>query len=189
MNVTNILSSHYPGSFIQGLHDTFNMALEAGNHQATTINLYAEGFDPVMKGEDFNPFFGKPVSPEIAAIHELLGKTDILTFFYPVWWNDMPAIMKGWIDRVFVKDFAYEILPEGARGILAIKKVLLVCTLGNKKEEVDPALEEAMRVKERDGVFTYSGISEVEHHFFYNVGDPKARETYLTKMAGLASGL
>ncbi len=189
MNVTNILSSHYPGSFVQVLCDTFNQSLENAGHQQTTVDLYQREFNPVMGGDDFNQFFGKPIPAEIIAYQDLLRATDLLTFFYPVWWNDMPAIMKGWIDRVFGKGFAYEVFSDGTRGILTVKKVLLVCTLGNKKEDIPPELEEAMRVKERFGVFEYSGVPEVEHHFFYNVDDAEARKEFLARVKLLGESL
>lgn len=189
MKVTNILSSHYPGSFNQALLDAFVEGLEEAGVEHATIDLYGKNYDPVMKGDDFNQFFGKPLPEETAQTHELLRESDVVTFFYPVWWNDMPAIMKGWVDRIFTKGFAYAVTDEGQKGILPFKKVLLVCTLGNKAEGMHESLEQAMRDKEKHGVFGYCGVEEVEHHFFYDVDNKSLREDYLARARKLAEGL
>ena len=189
MRVTNILSSHYPGSFTSVLCQTFNEELERRGHQQTTVDLYQQSFNPVMQGGDFNQFFEKPLPEEIIEFHELLRRTDLLAFFYPIWWNDMPAIMKGWIDRVFAKGFAYEVYPEGTKGILPVNKAFLFCTLGNKKEDIHPKLEDAMRVKERHGVLGYCGIQDVEHYFFYNVDAKDTRAACLDRVRLLAEKL
>lgn len=185
MKVVNVLSSHYPGAFISVLLDRFKQGLESEGHTHETIDLYGDRFQPIMQGDDFNQFFGKPLPQDIVDCHELLRGADILTFFYPVWWNDMPAIMKGWIDRMFTMGFAYEAGEHGQKGLLQIKKVLLVCTLGNKKADVSPELENAMRVKEAQGVFGYCGVQEVEHVFLYDVDNKDKREDYLVQAQDL----
>ncbi len=190
MKVVNVLSSHYPGSFVSALLAEFTTSLERLGHVFQTIDLYADKFNPVMAGDDFNQFTGKPLPEDVVRYQNIVEDADALTFFYPVWWNDMPAIMKGWIDRVFAKGFAYDYDADGARGVLNVKKVLLACTLGNAKEKTPPGLEEAMRVKERLGVFQYCGVAEVVHEFLYNVdGGSEVRERCKARMRELALGL
>jgi NAD(P)H dehydrogenase (quinone) len=192
MKILNILSSHYQQSFNSVLMNTFNDALIEKNHKTEIIDLYNINFNPVMRGDDFNQFFNKPLSAEIIDYQKRIKEAEILTFFYPVWWNDMPAIMKGWVDRVFAKDFAYNINDEIASGLLShIKKVILVCTLGNnEKETKESGIENAMRLKEELGVFRYSGIENVEHHFLYDVyGDEVKRNNYLKLMQKIAYDL
>ena len=189
MKILNILSSHYDQSFNAVLMKRFDTALKRNKHESDIIDLYALNFNPVMRGDDFNQFFNKPLSAEILAYEKRIKESDILTFFYPVWWNDMPAIMKGWIDRVFAKDFAYNINDNLATGLLSnIKKVVLVCTLGNnEKETKESGIEDAMRIKEEKGVFLYSGINSVEHHFLYDVyGTEEKRNSYLELMDKIA---
>lgn len=190
MKVTNVLSSHYPGAFTQVLLDTFNQALEEAGHEQVSFDLYGLRFDPVMSGDDFNQFFGKPIPDEILAFQKRLRESEVMVFFYPVWWNDMPAIMKGWIDRVFTKGFAYRVEDGKTLGCLPLRKVVLVCTLGNKKENVAAELEQAMRIKEKQGVFGYCGVAEVAHLFLYEVdGSPEVREEAKRRVRELASDL
>ncbi len=190
MKVTNILSSHYPGSFTQVLLDTFKEALEEAGHDQVSFDLYGLRFDPVMSGDDFNQFFGKPIPEEILGYQKRLRESEVMALFYPVWWNDMPAILKGWIDRVFTKGFAYQVEDGKTSGCLPMKKVILVCTLGNKKEMVPDELEQAMRIKEKNGVFGYCGVAEVEHVFLYDVdGGAEIRERAKDRVRELALGL
>lgn len=192
MNVLNILSSHYDQAFNNVLMNTFNSALSDENHSQETLDLYNQKFNPVMHGEDFNQFMKKEMPKEILDLQEKVAKADVITYFYPVWWNDMPAIMKGWIDRVFSKGFAYDYDENGTRGLLThVKKVILVCTLGNNKAEVvDSGLELAMKTKEEAGVFKYSGVQEVEHHFLYDVyASEEIRNSYLDLMKKIAKNI
>ena len=192
MKVLNILSSHYDQAFNNVLMDTFNTSLESNGHSQETIDLYKASFNPVMNGDDFNQFMNKEMPKEILDLQTKVSESDVLTFFYPVWWNDMPAIMKGWIDRVFSKGFAYDYGADGSKGMLGhIKKVILVCTLGNSQEEVvSSGLENAMRTKEEAGVFKYSGVQEVEHHFLYDVYKSEdIRNNYLDLMKTIAKNI
>jgi len=190
MKIVNVLSSHYPGSFVSALLEEFKRGLDEKRHVHEDIDLYAENFNPVMAGDDFNQFFGKPLPEDVLRHQAIVKQADALAFFYPVWWNDMPAIMKGWIDRVFSKDFAYELVDGAPRGSLPVKRALLVCTLGNAKENTPPELEEAMRVKERAGVFGFCGVEETEHIFLYNVdGGDAVREECKARVRALAHEL
>ena len=192
MKVLNILSSHYDQAFNNVLMDSFNTSLEENGHTQETLDLYKQEFNPVMHGEDFNQFMNKDMPQEILDLQQKVKDADVITFFYPVWWNDMPAIMKGWIDRVFSKGFAYDYGKDGQSGLLThVKKVILVCTLGNSKEEVVASgLENAMKTKEEAGVFKYSGVQEVEHHFLYDVySSDEVRNSYLELMKKIAKNL
>ena len=191
MIVTNVLASHYPESYVHQLMAAFNRGLAEHTSDVVTYDLYDRQFDPVMHGADFNQFLGGDLPEEIRAYQQRLRCSDVLTCFYPVWWNDMPAILKGWVDRVFSKGFAYELDEQGERGLLTIKRVVLVCTLGNSGEEAShQRLEEAMRTKEQLGVFGYCGVPQVEHHFLHNVyAAQSTRERYLDEIQALGRDL
>lgn len=176
MLVTNVLSSHHEKSQTRELVNVFNEELAAQGHTSFTYDLYQDNFQPIMRGEDFNQFAGKPLPEDISQTHEQLGRSDVLTLFYPVWWNGMPAVVKGWIDRVFAKGFAYDYGPDGTRGLLTFKKVFIVATLGNKIEDVDPQLEASMRFINETGIFHYSGVADVEQHFLYSAFSTEERK-------------
>ncbi|MES2610299.1 MAG: NAD(P)H-dependent oxidoreductase [Pseudomonadota bacterium] len=90
-----------------------------GLHTTEIADLAAEGFDPRFTGADLALHLTQAPPPaDVAAEHARLAKADALVLVYPVYWWSFPALLKGWIDRVFTQGFAYE---EGADGKLAKK--------------------------------------------------------------------
>jgi putative NADPH-quinone reductase len=73
------------------------LGIEVAHH-----DLYEEGFEPVSGGD------------ELVALHrEQLAAADLILVFHPNWWGMPPAILKGWVDRVFVPHVAYRDAPIG----------------------------------------------------------------------------
>ena len=181
MKITAVVASHYQESYVHQLFKSFLKGASGVCSDIVSYDLYALAFNPVMHGDDFNQFLGGSISQEILNYQSRLDETDVLALFYPVWWNDMPAILKGWVDRVFSKGFAYQIDAQGDRGLLRIQRVILVCTLGNSGEsQAQKALESAMRLKEKEGVFGYCGIEQVDHVFLHDVySSAEKRNAYL----------
>jgi NAD(P)H dehydrogenase (quinone) len=97
------------------------------------INLYKEKFNPVLSTEEMNTR-GKAISKEIRKYQDKIAKADRLIFIYPIWWNAPPAILKGFIDRVFSAGFAFKYVqtPMGTRpkGLLQEKKAIVFTTSG-----------------------------------------------------------
>ena len=91
-------------------------SLEAQGYAVDLIDLYGRRWDPVLRREEFAPFEGafKPQREQVRAIangtlaREVRGdldavlRADLLVLSFPLWWFSMPAILKGWLDRVFV---------------------------------------------------------------------------------------
>src|SRR4051812_361955 len=108
------------------------------------VDLYAEDFDPVIRPSHFpqrissarfEPMVEQAhqaataaVTPDIARHQAAVGWSDGLVLVFPLWWWSMPAILKGWIDRVFSADFAY-----GARNLGG--RVGMVCATAETKSD------------------------------------------------------
>lgn len=71
-------------------------------------DLYAIAFDPILKAADFEGLCGGETPEDIKREHSYIEWADLITFIYPIWWASMPAILKGYIDRVF----SYELVLE-----------------------------------------------------------------------------
>ncbi len=83
-------------------------------HTADIVDLNAEGFNPTFTAQDFAAFkLTEPVSGTIVAEQARIDKADALVLVFPVYWWSMPALLKGWIDRVFTNGWAYEETAEG----------------------------------------------------------------------------
>ena len=111
-----------------------------------------------------------------------------LAIIFPVWFVGLPAILKGWIDRVFTYSFAYSLNPEGWKGdingrvpLYKHEKALLISTTLFDEKAYDDGLREAMTRLIDDFGFRYPGVKKAEHVYFYSasaVGDG-IRRSYL----------
>jgi NAD(P)H dehydrogenase (quinone) len=81
-------------------------------HSHEVADLYAEGFDPVFSTEDYGQFEGKPISDDVLAEQSRVERCQALVVVSPVWWLSLPAMLKGWFDRVWSNEWAHD--PEGS---------------------------------------------------------------------------
>ena len=88
-------------------------------HDVKTLDLYEEEFDPVLRFDATHR--RRDLANDVAMKHyrDLLVWADQLIFIFPTWWSGMPAILKGFIERIFVAGFAYDNTPHGLKGRLA----------------------------------------------------------------------
>ncbi len=71
------------------------------------IDLYAINYDPVLKNDELYSAGRRAISEQNQAFQKQVIEADRLLFIYPTWWNNLPAILKGWLDRVFVSRFGF----------------------------------------------------------------------------------
>ncbi len=121
---------------------------------------------------------------------ERVAWAEALAFISPIWFVGFPAIMKGWIERVFTVKFAFSLSSAGWRGdiagripLLRHEKALIISTTIFNKEAYDAGLREAMRTLIDEFALHYPGIRSVEHEYFYavNLADRKILEGYLER--------
>jgi NAD(P)H dehydrogenase (quinone) len=123
-----------PDSFSRALRDRVVETLEAQGHAVDVLDLYAEGFDPVLSLRDWaaylDPGANRGVGPEV----ERLRHAEALVLCFPTWWYGLPAILKGWFDRVWTPGVAFH-LPHGGgpirRGLVNIRHLMVVTTYGS----------------------------------------------------------
>ncbi|MGD9482785.1 NAD(P)H oxidoreductase [Streptomyces sp. TRM70308] len=130
---------------------------------ADVLDLYAEEFDPRLAPVD-EPDWGdrdKRYSPEVHAHMERVSAADEIVVVFPVWWYAPPAILKGWIDRVWNYGFAYgRSTPR-----LAGKRMLWLGLAGASEAELrEPGFDAAMDLQLRVGVSQFCGIPDTVVH-------------------------
>jgi len=117
-----------------------------------------------------------------------IAEADALVIIAPVWFVGFPAILKGWIERVFTYGFAFAFTPEGWKGdmkghvpLFKHQKALIISTTMFSEKAYQGGLGDAMKRLIDDFGFRYSGIQNVEHVYFYSVGgvDADIRRIYL----------
>jgi NAD(P)H dehydrogenase (quinone) len=135
-------------------------------------DLYQMGFDPVLSPTDLEGFKNGKVSKDVETEQELVRNSDLITIIYPLWWAGFPAILKGYIDRVFSYNFAYRVGNKGVEGLLSSSKVVLLTTMGNSIEEYEAKnLMEAFQHTMGTEIFSFCGMEILKHHFFAQVSD------------------
>lgn len=167
---TLIVYTHpHPESFNHALLETTCEALSAAGHEVRVKDLYAEGFDPVLKAADLDPAVSEPAE-DVRCEQEAVSWAEALVFIYPLWWFDRPAILKGWFDRVFTPGFAFEYSETGERGLLPHKKAWVIVTTGGAREAFTAMNAESLIIEPvTRGTLGFCGIETIETSVLYAV--------------------
>lgn len=112
--------------------------------------------------------------PDVVKHQERVARADALALISPIYFVGLPAILKGWVERVFTLGFAFGLKPEGWNGDLAgripllrHKKALIINTTLFNEQAYQSGLAQAMKQLIDDFAFSYPGIERVEHVYFY----------------------
>jgi NAD(P)H dehydrogenase (quinone) len=153
-NVLIVYAHPEPRSFNGRLLRVASEALAAQGHTVRISDLHAMNFDPVVRASDFKDFdlterldyFAQQkrayaagtLADDIAAEIEKVAWCDLMILQFPLYWFSVPAILKGWIDRVFVPGFAFGGGAWYERGGLAGKRAMLAVTMAAYPEMMAP---------------------------------------------------
>ena len=137
-----VVSAHPASDSLLGqLRTEALLSLQQQGHEVRHHDLYEESFSPVFTPYERLNHVGNVEAklqqlPELRPYVESLQWCDALVLVYPTWWSAQPAIMKGWIDRVFMNEVAW-VLPEGEariRPLLTnVRRLIVVTTHGSTK--------------------------------------------------------
>jgi NAD(P)H dehydrogenase (quinone) len=155
VNILIVYAHPEPKSFNGAMRDVAVETLTAAGHDVVVSDLYAMGFNPVagpgdMLNEPTNPehfnlateqtaaYQSGTTAPDIVAEMEKLKRADFVIFQFPVWWFGMPAILKGWADRVFARGFAYLPGRKYDTGMFKGKTAMVAATTGTSADTYAP---------------------------------------------------
>jgi NAD(P)H dehydrogenase (quinone) len=152
-------------SFTMALTRAYTAELEKLGHSQRTYDLYRMGFNPILSSQELTGDSGhRPASSEVSQAQDDIRAADVLTAIYPLWWLSMPAIMKGYIDRVFSRGFAYESHGGIVRGLLCGKSAVLITVSGAPQPLlVQSSNWNAVQVLQDTHVFRSTGFNLLEH--------------------------
>ncbi|WP_312993355.1 NAD(P)H-dependent oxidoreductase [Chryseobacterium flavum] len=154
--------------------------LKSEHNEIRIRNLYQINFDPVLSCSDIEGQRSGKVADDVKAEQEFISWAEHITFIYPIWWTGLPALMKGYIDRVFSYGFAYCYEQGIQKGLLKGKKVIIINTHGKSREEYrQSGMDKALTLTSDHGIFTYSGL-EIIQHFFFDKADRASTEDLKT---------
>jgi NAD(P)H dehydrogenase (quinone) len=132
--------------------------LRDAGHQVMESDLYAMGWNPIVSGEDFAhdasqrlivgdasavAYGSGGLSADIVEEQQKIAWADTLVFQFPLWWYGMPAILKGWFDRIFVKGFAFGIKDPSTgqtlrygQGKLVGRTAMVITSVGARESSI-----------------------------------------------------
>ncbi len=185
MKVLVLYAHPYNKSFNHAILEEVKQGLEEGGHEYEVADLYEINFNPVLSANDFVLLQQGKVADDVAEQQKKVSWAEAIICIHPIWWENHPAILKGYFDRVFSLGYAYRIKENGeTEGLLKIKKALLITTAGGTEEEAwCDGIDICKRIFADQRTFTFCGIPDFRHEVFYNVimGDDELRKGYLKK--------
>jgi NAD(P)H dehydrogenase (quinone) len=164
----------------QSLNSHFKQTLSEylcnSGQEVVVRDLYLLNFNPVLSLEDMDGQRMGKVANDVKQEQEFISWADHITFIYPIWWTGMPAIMKGYIDRVFSYGFAYRYDQGVQKGLFTGKQTTVINTHGKSQAEYENiGMDKALLLTSDKGIFTYCGL-EINQHFFFDKADRPAPE-------------
>lgn len=133
-------------------------------------DLYQLKFNPILTWNEFEQINKGNIPVDIKLEQQFIDEADLITLIYPLWWMGFPAMLKGYLDRVFSHGFAYKTDDNGSEGLLNDKKMLQFVTFGNNIYEYQQkGFIQAFDHTLVNGLFNYCGITDIHSHFFGDI--------------------
>jgi putative NADPH-quinone reductase len=194
MNVLVVLGHPKPGSFNHALAEVAAATLRAGGHEVVFHDLYRERFDPVLPPGEIRA--GAELDPLVAEHCRALAGCDGLVVVHPNWWGQPPAILKGWVDRVFRAGVAYR-FAEGDSGegvpipLLRARAALVLNTTDTPLERERAEFGDPLEAIWRSCILRYCGVRTVVRRTYGVVvtSSPEARRRWLDDAAAQVRAL
>jgi len=164
------LSYAFLKEVMQGSKENANIA------EIKVLDLYEEGFNPVLVFNETKRRRDMHIDPELAEYRNQLIWADKIAFVYPIWWGRPPAMLMGYIDQMFSSGFAYKetggLMPEGL-----LKGKSVICISSMKGPAFYPLLwlYNAHKTLMRKALFSYVGIKKVKFFEFGSMESPQGK--------------
>lgn len=154
MNVLVVHAHPSPESYSAAVYRTAIRALEGAGHSVTGISLYEERFEARMSRDERLAYeTDTPVlDPQVARHVELVKAAQVLVFVYPTWWFGLPAILKGWLERVLVPGVGFVLDPKShkvKRGLGKVRRIVGITTYGSPRPSIRFATDGGRRTLTR----------------------------------------
>ncbi|MDM1021411.1 NAD(P)H-dependent oxidoreductase [Acinetobacter sp. VNK23] len=189
MNILIVHAHPEVQSFTTALKSTAQQSFEQQGHQVEISDLYAMKFNPIASQDDFtelnqpeyfnyaleqrNALKQNHLAADIEIEIEKVKRADLMIFTFPLYWTSVPAILKGWIDRVFVSGLFYGGKRFYNHGGMAGKKAMLCFTLGGRdymfgENSIHGPIEQYLSPIQR-GTLAYAGFEVLPPFIAYHV--------------------
>lgn len=112
---------------------TYIDAAKAGGQEVLVRDLYGMNFDPRLHADELPDAAGSDPRTEILIERTIIKDSDVFAFFYPIWFGSPPAMLKGYVERVFGVGFGYQAIEKGgSRPLLTGRKMISFTSTGSE---------------------------------------------------------
>lgn len=159
-----IIDSHpYDQSFNRQLTQKIRETLQ-GRHEAEILNLVEDGFNPVMEAADLKLFSqGQAADPKVTEYQKKIQEADVLVFSFPIWWSTMPAILKGFLDKVLLYGYAFTYGEGGMLEGLLNKQAVVITTMETPNSLFDGMMNNPVKSQFIHATLGSCGVNTMRH--------------------------
>ena len=177
MKVLSVVCHPAPNSLTWSVHAGFREAMVASapDIELDLIDLHGDQFQPGFTVGDLAATrFEGPLDQQILDHQRRVDAADALVFVTPIYWWSVPAMLKGWFDRVFTNGWAYELTEAGVRGKLEDRSVQFLALGATDAEAYQRhGYDNAFHTQIDYGIFSYCGLTHIDTQVFFSVIDPE----------------
>jgi len=179
MNIYVLIGHQHQGSFNHAIAAAAVEELKAAGHDVVYHDLYAEGFDPVLRHEEITGQV--PLDPVVEQhIGEVLA-ADGYVVVHPNWWGQPPAMLRGWQDRVLRQGRVYEFTADGVVGHLKGRRALVLTTSNTPRDVELEVFGDPLENLWKTCVFGFCGVEHFLRRNFESIvlSTPDQRRNWL----------
>lgn len=191
MNVLIIYAYPNHEGFCDAVCRSVTEGLTSGGTHFKLIDLYQENFNPALVFNRIKRRSEMKNDPETARYRQMITEADHLIFVYPTWWSGMPAILRGFFDRVLASGFAYTYSGLYPHGLLKKKAVTLIYTMDTPAFYARLFRRNIEWKAVKGPVFYFCGMRPVRRLVLYSVrrSTAKKRASFLAKVRRYCANL
>jgi NAD(P)H dehydrogenase (quinone) len=185
MNVFLLIGHQKPGSFCHAIAATAYEELELAGHTVVYHDLYAEKFDPILPHEEIPK--GAQVDPVVEQHCREVQAADGYVIVHPNWWAMPPAILKGWLDRVFRQGVTYQFGPGGVEPLLTGRRAVVFTTSNTPREDELRLYGDPLENLWKTCVFDLCGLTDFLRRNFESIilSTPDQRKAWLAEVRAI----
>jgi NAD(P)H dehydrogenase (quinone) len=167
MNVFVLLGHQNPGSFCHAIAAAAMEELKAAGHEVIYHDLYAERFDPILPHDEIPRH--SSLDPIVAQHCREVTAADAYLVVHPNWWAMPPAILKGWIDRVWRQGVIYRFGPDGVESLVAGRRAVVFTTSNTPRDDELRLFGDPLENLWKACVFGFCGIDDFYRRNFESI--------------------
>lgn len=171
MNFHIIIDHPWQGSFNFAILKAIIKVIDKNQQEYDLLDLNREDFNPVMSEKELAGYVeGKVLDPKVKEFQQRLNAADYLIFIFPIWWNVMPVMLKGWMDKVLLPGFAFTTGQVPSPLLKHIRGAAVITSTGTSDDLHRETYHNALKWIFCEGTLKFCGIGKVSWLNFGEAG-------------------